>query len=271
MLLRVITAGVLLPVLWTTIKIAPPSVFSVLALAFIGVACWECYRLVARDGGHPFTALGVVAGLAVVWSFLGVEPSYGPELPVVWLTMITLVAAMRKGSSPKQMLETALATVFPVLFVGLSLAFLVGLRGMPGNDGEDLLMLLFTCVIFADTAAFYVGTAFGKSAMAPVISPNKSWEGAAAGVAASVLGALVAHFWFYQRLPVFHALLLGGVLGVAAILGDLAESMLKRSAGSKDSSHLLPGHGGVLDRMDSLLFAGPLLYYYYHWFLQGVA
>jgi phosphatidate cytidylyltransferase len=271
MLLRVITAAVLLPVLWVTIKIAPPSVFTVLALSFIGVACWECYRMVGSDEGRPFTALGVVAGLAVVWSFLGVEPSYGPELPLVWLTMITLVVAMWKGSSPQQMLQTAAATLFPVLFVGLGLAFLVGLRGLPGNDGEDLVMLLFTCVIFADTAAFYVGTAVGKRAMAPVISPNKSWEGAGAGVAASVLGALIAHYWFYQRLPLFHALLLGAVLGLAAVLGDLAESMLKRSAGTKDSSHLLPGHGGVLDRMDSLLFAGPLLYYYYHLFLQGVA
>ncbi len=116
-----------------------------------------------------------------------------------------------------------------------------------------------------------MGTAVGKRAMAPVISPNKSWEGAGAGVAASVLGALIAHFWFYQRLPLFHALLLGGALGMTAVLGDLAESMVKRSAGIKDSSHLLPGHGGVLDRMDSLLFAGPFLYYYYHWFLQGTA
>ena len=88
---------------------------------------------------------------------------------------------------------------------------------------------------------------------------------------ASVLGALIAHFWFYQRLPLLHALLLGGVLGMASVLGDLAESMLKRSAGVKDSSHLLPGHGGVLDRMDSLLFAGPLLFYYYDWFLRGTA
>lgn len=271
MLLRVVTAGVLLPVLWVTIKIAPPAVFSILALTFIGVACWECCRMFAGDGGRPFTGLGVAGGLAVVWSFVGFDPSYGPELPLIWLTALTLIVAMWKGSSPQEMLQTVVATLFPVLFVGLALAFLVGLRGMPGNDGEDLLMLLFACVIFADTAAFYVGTAVGKRPMAPVISPNKSWEGGVAGVAASVLAALIAHFWFYQRLPLLHALFLGGVLGIAAVLGDLAESMVKRSAGVKDSSHLLPGHGGVLDRMDSLLFAGPLLYYYYQWFLQGTA
>ena len=271
MLMRVITAGVLLPVLLTTIKIAPPSVFSIVALVFIGVACWECLRMVQRDGIRPFTWLGVVAGLAVAGSFLGFEPGYATELPLIGLTVLTVIVAMWKRSSPDEMLQTAIATVFPVLFVGLGLAFLIGLRGMPGEDGEDLLMLLFTCVILADTAAFYVGTAVGRRPMAPLISPNKSWEGAMAGVAGSVLGALVAHFWFYQRLPLLHALLLGGVLGTAAILGDLAESMVKRSAGVKDSSHLLPGHGGVLDRMDSLLFAGPVLYYYYQWFLQGAA
>jgi phosphatidate cytidylyltransferase len=271
MLLRVITAAVLLPVLWVAIKMAPPPVFSVLALTFIGAACWECYRMVQRDGIRPFAWLGVAAGLAVVWSFLGFQPRYGAELPLVWLTVLTLVLAMWKGSSPNQMLQTTVVTLFPALFVGLGLAYLVGLRGMPGNDGEDLLMLLFVCVIFADTAAFIFGKAFGKHAMAPVISPNKSWEGALAGVAGSVLAALIAHFWFYQRLALPHALLLGAVLGMAAILGDLAESMVKRSAGVKDSSNLLPGHGGVLDRMDSLLFAGPLLYYYYRWFLQAGA
>lgn len=270
-MLRILTAVVLLPVLWMTIKLAPGWLFSILALSFIGVACWEAYRMVELDGGRPLKGLGLLAGLAVVWSFLGIEPSYDPQLPLIGVTILTLVITMWRGPTPREMLRSCMATLFPVLFVGLGLAFLVGLRGLPGNDGEDLLMLLFACVIFADIAAYYVGTAVGKRPMAPMISPNKSWEGALAGVAGSVLAGLIAHFWFYQRLPVIHAVLLGVVLGMAAILGDLAESMLKRSVGVKDSSHLLPGHGGVLDRMDSLLFAGPLLYYYYHWFLQGAA
>ena len=100
-----------------------------------------------------------------------------------------------------------------------------------------------------------------------MLSPNKSWEGALAGLTFSLLGALTVQMWFFQRLPLGHALALGLALGVAAILGDLAESMLKRSVGVKDTSRLLPGHGGLLDRLDSLLFAGPLLFYYYRWFL----
>jgi phosphatidate cytidylyltransferase len=105
--------------------------------------------------------------------------------------------------------------------------------------------------------------------MAPVLSPHKSWEGALAGMVASVLGALMAQAWFYQRLPLGHALILGVTIGIAAILGDLAESMLKRAVGVKDASRLVPGHGGLMDRTDSLLLAGPWLYHYYVWFLQG--
>ena len=143
------------------------------------------------------------------------------------------------------------------------------MRFIPGEDGEDLLMLLFVCVVLADIAAYYVGRAVGRRRLAPVLSPKKTWAGAVAGVAASMAGALVAQAWFYQRLAPGHALVLGFALGLAAIVGDLAESMVKRSANVKDSSRLLPGHGGLLDRTDSLLFAGPLLFYYYRWFLGG--
>jgi phosphatidate cytidylyltransferase len=132
-------------------------------------------------------------------------------------------------------------------------------------------MLLFICVIFGDTTAYYVGTAFGRRRMAPELSPRKSWEGAAGAVVGSTAGALIAHFWFYQKLPLAHALAIGILLGAAGVLGDLAESMIKRACGVKDSSGLLPGHGGVLDRIDGLLFAAPALYLYLNLFLRGPA
>jgi phosphatidate cytidylyltransferase len=131
-----------------------------------------------------------------------------------------------------------------------------------------LLLLVLVCVIFTDVAAYYVGSNLGRHALAPRLSPKKSWEGAVGGLLASVGGAVLAHLWFFQRLPLGHAIALGLILGVAAIMGDLAESLVKRAAGVKDSSSLIPGHGGLLDRADSLLFAGPLLYYYYLWFLK---
>ena len=270
-MLRIATSAILIPVLWGTIKLAPPLGFSVIALAMIGIAIWECYRMLEAGGSRPFKWLGLIAGLGVAWSFVGLAPQFEPQLPLAMVAIATFVLAMRMRSDADEMLASSVHTLFPVLLVGLGLGFLIGLRGMPGEDGEDLLMLLFVCVVFADTAAFYVGSRLGRRRMAPTISPRKSWEGAVGGMTASALAGLIAHFWFYQRLPLIHALALGLVLGLAAILGDLTESMIKRATGVKDSSTLLPGHGGLLDRADSLLFAGPVLYYYYRWFLQGAA
>ncbi len=266
---RLITAAILAPVLWVMIKMAPPIAFAGMAVVLIGVAGWECYRMLENRGARPFTWLGIAAGMAVVWSFSGSAYAPATHLPIVILTVLSVILAMWRRSDPGAMLDATMNTVFPVLLVQLGLAYLVGLRMMPGEDGPDLLLLLFICVIFADAGAFYVGTTLGKTRMAPRLSPKKSWEGFAGGLVASVGAALLAHFWFYQRLPWGHAVALGLILGVAAVLGDLAESVIKRAAGVKDSSSLIPGHGGLMDRTDSLLFAGPILFYYYRLFLQA--
>jgi phosphatidate cytidylyltransferase len=269
-MLRILTAAVMLPSLWVAIKIAPPSVFSVVALILIGMACWECLGILCAADGLPLKLAGLLGSLAVIWSFLDFPPRIPPELALTGLVVLAIALAVWSRDDPREMLYSAMTTVFAVTLVALGLAYLVRLRSMPGEDGQDLLMLLFICVIFADTAAYYVGTWIGKRRLAPVLSPNKTWEGAMAGLAASVLGAQIAQIWFYQRLPLGHALLLGLLLGMAACFGDLAESLLKRAARVKDASRLIPGHGGVLDRTDSLLFSGPLLYFYYRWFLQGM-
>lgn len=270
-MVRIATAAVLAPALWVLIKLAPPSAFQLAVVVLIAVASWECYCMLEHRGGRPFKWLGLAAALAVVWSFAGRDPHFEVQLPLVLVAGLTVALAMWRRSEPSEMLGSSLNTLFPVLFIGLGLAYLVGLRSMPGEDGKDLLLLLFFCVILSDTAAYYIGGWLGRRPMAPRLSPNKSWEGAAAGLAASVGGGLIAHAWFYQRLPLEHAVALGLILGLAGIVGDLAESMIKRAADVKDSSRLLPGHGGVLDRTDSLLFAGPILYYYYRLFVQGAA
>ena len=191
-------------------------------------------------------------------------------LPLIAVTSLTVVMAIWRRKDAAEMLGTTLNTLFPVIFVGLALGYLVKIRTIPGEDGGDLLLLVLVCVIFADAAAYYVGSSIGKHRMAPRLSPNKSWEGALGGMLASVGGAVLAHFWFFQRLPIGHAIAIGLILGGLAILGDLAESLVKRAARVKDSSNLIPGHGGLLDRSDSLLFTGPALYYYYLLFLKGI-
>ncbi len=259
---RVLTAAALLPLLWLSIKRAPAWTFYALVAVVILVAAWECYTLLAVKGARPLRALGLVGCLAVTGSFAYPAPWPSALLSLTLLTTAVIAASMWRRADPAAMLETAGSTLFPVLFVALTLGYTVALRALPGEDATDLLLLLALCVMAGDTAAFYFGSRFGRHRMAPVLSPKKSWEGAAAGVCASIGGALVAHAWFYQRLPIVHAVALGALLAGAGILGDLAESMVKRAAGAKDSSGLLPGHGGLLDRTDSLLFASPLLYYY---------
>lgn len=259
---RVVTAAVLLPILWLAIKRGPAWTFHLLVLVAMVLAAWECYGLLESRGSRPLKRFGIVACVAVSASFAIGSPVLAPCLPLVLATMGAMLGAMRHGRDPDSMLDTAASTVFPVLFVGLSFGFALGLRAMSGEDGTDLPLLLLVCVMASDTAAFYVGTRFGRRRLAPVVSPKKSWEGACGGLVASVAGAVVAHYWFYQRLPIVHAVVLGILLGAAGIAGDLAESVLKRAAGAKDSSGLLPGHGGILDRTDSLLFSAPVLYYY---------
>jgi phosphatidate cytidylyltransferase len=266
---RILTAVVLLPLFWLLVQRAPPPVFHAVAVLAICRAAWECYGLLELRGGRPFKLLGLLACVAVTIPAVAQAWAPAAEAALAGLVIAAAAAALWARDDPPAMLDTWLSTLFPVAFVGLTLAHVVALRALPGEDGRDLPMLLVACVVAADTAAYYVGTAWGRHRLAPRVSPRKSWEGFAGGFAASVLAAVVAHLWFYRRLPAGHAVALGALLAAAALLGDLAESAVKRAAGAKDASRLLPGHGGLLDRLDSLLFSGPLLYYYHGFLLAG--
>jgi phosphatidate cytidylyltransferase len=275
-MLRLATAAVLMPLLWVVIKKAPPWTFLALAIVMVSVTTWEVYRMLAARGVRPFKWVGLLSCWGILFSFLdldldvfGVGLSVGTTTPIVAGTLISVGLAMAFRPTPEKMLQDVMATLFPLLLVGLCLSYLVGLRGMPADDGQDLLILLFLCVIGADSFAYYFGSLFGRHKMAPVLSPKKSWEGAAAGLVGSVIAALIGHFWFYQRLPLGHAIVLGLTLAVAGMIGDLSASMLKRATGVKNSSELLPGHGGMFDRTDSLIYTAPFLYYYYLAFLMG--
>jgi len=266
---RLLTAAFLIPAAWYLCKRAPLALFLAAAVLFAGIAAWECVSILKHRGARPFTGLAVSACVGIVFSF-SLQPPLAVAVGVLTAAaLLSPALAMARRASPEAMFEATMSTFFPVPCVGLSVSFVVGLRVIPGTDGLDLLLLAMLCVTLSDAGAYYVGSAFGAHSLAPVISPKKSWEGVAGGVLGSIGGALIGHFWFFQRLPLAHAVILGIVLCAAGILGDLAESMLKRSAGVKDSSALLPGHGGVLDRMDSLLVAAPVLYYYWGLFLAG--
>ena len=266
---RILTAAVLVPILWLVIHYAPLWLFTVLFGAGITVGVLEIYAMFGSRGAEAFRVVGAAAIAALCWSLSGLPPAFDPFLPLAAAAVITLVAAIWFRDHPNAMLDACTATLFPVVAVGLPLAYMVALRAVPGETGKDLLILLLVCVTFSDTGAYYVGRSVGRTRMAPRLSPKKSWEGVAGGLAAAVGGGVLGHLWFFRSLPLAHAVALGLVLGFAGMLGDLAESMMKRASGTKDSSRLLPGHGGLMDRLDSLMLSSPVLYYYYRYLLEG--
>jgi phosphatidate cytidylyltransferase len=153
-----------------------------------------------------------------------------------------------------------------VLYVVLLGGHLVALRTSTDPflqpHTADLLSFFFLILMGSDTGAYYTGRALGRHKLAPTISPGKTWEGALGGMLASLLMAVLAHFWFFPELSLKAALPLAALMNVLGVLGDLTESALKRGAGAKDAAQILPGHGGLLDRLDSLLFNAPVIYYF---------
>lgn len=266
---RILTAAVLVPLLWAVIKFAPAWAFDGIFAVGIGIGTLEVYRMLGRSGRRPLAILGVVGAVVLAWSFGELPPDLSRIGVLAAIVVATWIAAIVARPDPEAMYAAVVDTLVPVVAIALPLSFMLAIRALPHPYGEDLLVLLIVCVTFGDTAAFYVGSAIGRRRLAPALSPKKSWEGAVGGLAASVAGAVLASAWFFQRLSVGHALVLGVLLGALGILGDLSESMVKRAVGAKDSSRLLPGHGGLLDRMDSLLLAAPALWAYWRWFLEA--
>ena len=160
-----------------------------------------------------------------------------------------------KASAP----EFAL-TVSGLLYVPLLLGHLILIRELP--HGIQWIFLLLVLVMSGDTGAFYVGSSLGRHKLYPLVSPNKSIEGAVGGLAGSLVGAFIFRFTFFPELTVIDCVATALVIGPLGQMGDLFESLLKRSFGVKDSGTIIPGHGGMLDRLDSILFAAPALYYY---------
>lgn len=270
---RLLTAAVGIPVLYVAIKKGPLWICFVLVSVCAVLAAREACALLTTTARRPLVGLAMAGCVMIALPFLGSKgalplPLTGleitPALILVCLTGTVLLGAVLSREDLSLALEAALATLFVIVFVGLPLGYLTGLRAMDDEEmGRDLIVLLLVVVWVGDTAAMYVGRALGRHRLAPRISPGKSIEGAVAGILASMGGALLAHVWWFRRLPLVHSLVIGLLIGLVGIAGDLSESLLKRAAGAKDSSSILPGHGGMLDRIDSLLFAGPALYYYY--------
>ncbi len=246
---RLVTAVALIAFAVYLIWLAPHPVFVAGALLMALLCYWEYAGLVAAHAiGRP-GIWGLLAGLLLLF-----EPAY--TLPgISILVVLALIFSLRQDNL-REILPQVSCEFFGALYTFLPWRFAVDLRSV----SVHLLFFALALNWVGDTAAYYVGRHFGKHRLAPVVSPKKTWEGAAASVIASVLLGVLYLGKFQATLPWWQVTLMAIVGNIAGQFGDLAESAIKRGAGVKDSGAILPGHGGVLDRVDSSLFALPAVY-----------
>lgn len=268
-LARVVTAVILLPILIASIVVSKLALlFVVLTAAALIGALLEFWLLARKQQIRADAAAGLLSAVALLTIFYFTQPGKPPDVLMIQLILIlltigSLTAAMLRGAPFDRMITSVGVTVLSVMYIVLLGGHLIALRmGFAPQLSKHLLSFFFLVIMGADAAAYYGGRAFGRHKLAPGISPGKTWEGAVAGMLASLLLAAAAHYWFFPELPMRFALALAAAMNVFSVIGDLTESALKRSAGAKDTANTLPGHGGILDRMDSLLFNAPVIYYF---------
>ena len=268
-LARILTAVVVLPFLIASIIV--PSLwwlFVALAAAALTFGLFEFYRLAKRRDMKPNVVAMFLGGAAIFTVFLFSDPQEFVnvlmiQLILLALTIGTLIAATFQETNFEKMIASTGASILGVMYVALLGGHLVAVRtGFTPRQSRDLLGFFFLVLMGSDIGAYYTGRLFGKHKLAPKISPGKTLEGLIGGLVAALAMAALAHYWFFYELPLKWALPLAAVMTVLGVLGDLTESALKRGAGAKDAASLLPGHGGFLDRLDSLLFNAPLIYYF---------
>jgi phosphatidate cytidylyltransferase len=253
-MVRILSGLVLIPVFFSCIWFLPTLALLAVAEAVLALAFVEYARLAAALGANVPRAASMAAAMAICAALgLGIPL----ELPLVaGLVGLAALVVGARGPSPGVLADVA-AAAFPMLYLGVPLGSFVALHAFAGR--ESVLLLLLT-VIVSDTAQYFTGRWLGRHNLSPVISPKKTIEGALGGfVIAPAALALAAHWWMPER-PAGWLILVGQAVVLLGIAGDLFESLLKRSAGVKDSSALIPGHGGVLDRVDAMLFAAPVFY-----------
>jgi phosphatidate cytidylyltransferase len=256
---RVLSGATLAVFAVAVVWFAPPMAFLVVAELLLLLAFLE-YLTLARTTGLQVPA--IPAGLAAMLTCAALAPVLQLPLDVVLISAFVALGALTltvwsDGQRGPNALGLAAASVFPSLYLGLPLGAMIAVRE---GRGRDALLLLMLTVVVSDTAQYYSGRAFGRRPLAPAISPKKTVEGAVGGLVFGALTLLVAGAWWLPAVPPALRAALGVMVVALGIAGDLFESMLKRSAGMKDSSTLIPGHGGVLDRIDALLFAAPVYY-----------
>lgn len=263
LLRRILVAAGLIPVLIFLI-LWSKAVFLVLVGIIIGVSLFEFYQSMKKEGGNIFWREGILLGLLIpVGVYFG-----GEEAIPILLVFIILFLCLRQFIQLRirQAFINVSLTLGGILYISFLFSYIVPLRDI-SSLGAKLVITIFFATWMGDTGAYFIGKKWGKHKLFPQVSPHKSWEGFMGAILVSCVAMLISRIWLF--FPLVHTLILGVFIGIMGQVGDFFESMLKREVGIKDFGKILPGHGGVLDRFDSLLFTIPLFYYYVK-FLYGV-
>ncbi len=266
---RVLVAGIGGPVVLAASWFGGVAFF-ILVLAIALLASWEFLKLLEKKGSFPAKAWVGLATLAVcALSFFQSNNLLLPTL-LTFILGLLLIELMRAENNALLNVAGGLLAFFYLAFL---YAFLIAVRelprtkGMPYRAGGEWIVLILFTIWLCDTAAYFVGSRFGRHKLAPQTSPNKTVEGAVGGIVGGILTAWICQALFARSLAAVDALVIGAIVGILGQASDLVESRFKRDAGVKDTSSILPGHGGILDRFDSQLMSVPVIYFYLYWFL----
>ncbi len=258
---RVLSGAVLLAIAIAAVWFASPLVFLLIAESLLVLACRE-YGILARASGVGIPlAVSTSAAMLTAAAFapIALRALFWAPVDTVLMSAFVAVGAMSlaRWEGGRDAIASVSAALLPALYLGLPIGSMIAIREI---HGAPTLFLLMLTVFSSDTAQYYAGRRFGRRLLAPAISPKKTVEGALGGFAIGALVMAILGNWWLPGTPLLFRALFGVTIVALGISGDLFESLLKRSAGVKDSSTLIPGHGGVLDRVDALLFAAPVYY-----------
>jgi phosphatidate cytidylyltransferase len=272
---RVLSAVVFVPVLFASIWFGNPWFSIVVAIAaLLGVL--EFYSMVSRRGWQPLTFFGTLWTLFFIFnayytSRYASDNTYilvtsglialAIVLPLAWVLFLRLPR--------EKVMVSWVASVAGIFYMGWLLSYWVLIMNSYGGDwnGRDWVLLALFSTFAVDTTAYFVGRAWGRHKMAPTVSPKKTWEGAVGGLVGAIAAVIVLALILDIDISYSKMVIMGVLIAVFAQLGDLAESKLKRSMGVKEAGNLIPGHGGILDRLDSIVFTGVVVYYCLRWFI----
>jgi len=258
---RVRSALVIAPIVFIAAWVGGPFYATVVAIT-AALGALEFYGVLGFPKGHPITLFGLLCIILFI-AFAHFEGAYTASLLALAL-VLSLGWLIFRCPAGRSITHRAL-TVAGILSLGWMLSRLIPLREL--IDGREWALFALFAIFAADTSAFFVGRAWGRCSLAPAISPGKTWEGAAGSFVGAIAASLILAAVLSLPIPYWQVAILGILIGTFSQLGDLAESKLKRVAGVKDSGTLIPGHGGILDRLDSVVFTVVVVYYYVIWVL----